>query len=187
VKRLWAGFALCVAMVLCGSASAQVAIYGMGSGGFLSSVNAQTGPLTLSSSSLSAYGGTFGVYDNFIHLGPVRLGGDGRFFVQSSTNNSPYGNQLRGALGGARLALFSHFVPFSPYVQAEIGGVETNYGIQAQRTTSFAYQVQGGLDFTIFPRIDARGEYGVGQIGALFPGNRQEMQQIGLGIVVRIF
>jgi hypothetical protein len=158
----------------------------MGSGGFLSSVNAQSGPLTLTSDSFSAYGGTFGVYDNYRHWGPVKFGGDGRFFIQSSKHGT-YGNQLRGGLVGARLALFSHAVPFSPYIQAEIGGVGTNYGTQSQRSTSFSYQVQGGLDYTIFPHLDGRFEYGAGQIGALFPGNRQEMQQIGLGLVVRIY
>ena len=119
--------------------------------------------------------------------GPVKFGGDGRFFIQSTATNHAYGNQLRGGLVGARLALFSHAAPFSPYIQAEIGGVGTNYGTQAQRSTSFAYQVQGGLDYTIVPHLDGRFEYGAGQIGALFPGNRQEMQQIGLGIVVRIY
>lgn len=187
MKRFWAGFALCLMVVAGGRAKAQVAIYGMGSGGFLSSVNAQSGPLTLTSDSFSAYGGTFGVYDNYRHLGPVKFGGDGRFFIQSSANNNRYGNQLRGGLVGARLALFSHAVPFSPYIQAEIGGVGTNYGTQASRSTSFSYQVQGGLDYTIFPHVDGRFEYGAGQIGALFPGNRQEMQQIGLGIVVRLY
>jgi hypothetical protein len=170
-----------------GKAEGQVAIYGMGSGGFLSSVYAPSGPLTLTSDSFSAYGGTFGVYDNYRHLGPVKFGGDGRFFIQSSSNGNAYGNQLRGGLGGLRLALFSHAVPFSPYIQAEIGGVSTNYGTQSQRTLTFSYQVQGGLDYTIFPHLDARFEYGAGQIGALFPGNRQEMQQIGLGLVVRIY
>lgn len=187
MKRLWAGFAVCVMLVVCGRARAQVGIYGMGSGGFLSSVNAQIGPETLTSASFSAYGGTFGVYDNYLHLGPVRVGGDGRFFIQSKSNNNGYNNQLRGALAGARLALFSHVVPFSPYIQAEIGGVGTNYGTQSQRSTSFAYQVQGGLDYTIFPHVDGRFEYGAGQIGSQFSGSRQQMQQIGLGIVVRIY
>jgi len=187
LKRLWAALALCLMFGFGARAKAQVAIYGMGSGGFLSSVNAQSGPLTLTSDSFSAFGGTFGVYDNYRHFGPVKFGGDGRFFIQSSTNGNSYGNQLRGGLGGARLALFSHLVPFSPYIQAEIGGVSTNYGTQSQRTLTFSYQVQGGLDYTIVPRLDARFEYGAGQIGALFPGNRQEMQQVGLGLVVRIF
>jgi hypothetical protein len=187
LKRFWAALALCGLLLVGGRAHAQVAIYGMGSGGFLSSVNAQSGPLTLTSASFSAYGGTFGVYDNYRHLGPVKFGGDGRFFIQSKSNGNSYGNQLRGGLVGARLALFSHAVPFSPYIQAEIGGVGTNYGTQSQRSTSFAYQVQGGLDYTIVPHLDARFEYGAGQIGALFPGTRQEMQQIGLGLVVRIY
>jgi hypothetical protein len=187
LKRLWAVVALGVMLGWGGKAEGQVAIYGMGSGGFLSSVYAPSGPLTVTSDSFSAYGGTFGVYDNYRHLGPVKFGGDGRFFIQSSSNGNAYGNQLRGGLGGLRLALFSHAVPFSPYIQAEIGGVSTNYGTQSQRTLTFSYQVQGGLDYTIFPHLDARFEYGAGQIGALFPGNRQEMQQIGLGLVVRIY
>lgn len=174
-------------IVLCAGAGAQVAVYGMGSGGYLSSVNAGIGPQTLTSSSLSAYGGTFGVYDSFLHLGPVHLGGDARGFLQSSSNNNPYGNQLRGGLAGGRVSLFSHFVPFSPYLQAEVGAVSTNYGTQTQRSTSLAYQVQGGLDYTLFPRIDARFEYGAGQIGSLYSGTQQTMQQIGLGLVVRIF
>lgn len=181
------GLTLSGIIAFCAGASAQVAVYGMGSGGYLSSVNSGIGPQTLPSSSLSAYGGTFGVYDSFLHLGPIHLGGDARGFVQSSSNNNPYGNQLRGGLVGARASFFSHFVPFSPYVQAEVGGVATNYGTQPQRTTSLAYQVQGGLDFTIFPRIDARAEYGAGQIGGLYSGTQQTMQQIGIGFVVRLF
>ncbi len=167
-------------------ARGQVAIYAMGSGGFLSSVNAPVGPLTLTSDSLSAYGGTFGVYDNVRHFGPVRFGGDARVFVESKSNGNAYGNQLRGGLFGARLALFSHAVPFSPYIQAEMGGASTNYGTQASRSVSFAYQINGGLDYTIFPHLDARFEYGAGQIGSLYSGTRQEMQQVGLGLVVRI-
>jgi hypothetical protein len=187
LKSFWAALTVCVLVAVGGRAQGQVAIYGMGSGGFLSSVNAPAGPTSLSSASLSAYGGTFGVYDNIRHWGPVRFGGDARFFIQSDSNSNAYGNQLRGGLGGARLALFSHAVPFSPYIQAEIGGVGTNYGTQSQRTTTFSYQIQGGLDYTIFPHLDGRIEYGAGEIGAYFPGNRQEMQQIGLGLVVRIY
>ena len=172
---------------LCTGAKAQVAVYAMGSGGFLSSVTAHDGPLTLTSDSFSAYGGTFGLYDAYKHWGPVSFGGDARFFIQSTATDRSYGNQLRGGLGGARLALFSHAVPFSPYIQAEIGGVGTNYGTQPSRSTSFAYQVQGGLDYTIVPHLDGRFEYGAGEIGAVLPGNRQEMQQIGLGLVVRFY
>jgi hypothetical protein len=176
---------LVLAMVACGAAHAQLGVYGMGSGGYLSSVTAASGPLTLTSQSFGAYGGTFGVYKNFYKLGPVRFGADGRGFFQSSVNNNAYGNQLRGGLGGARLSLFSKAAPFSPYVQGEVGVASTNYGTSSQRSSSFAYQISGGLDYTIIPRLDARFEYGDGQISAVYSGYRQTMQQVGLGLVLR--
>jgi hypothetical protein len=47
--------------------------------------------------------------------------------------------------------------------------------------------VQVGLDYTIVPHLDARFEYGGGEIGAQFPGNQQGMQQVGLGLVARFY
>jgi hypothetical protein len=187
LKRFWAALSFITLVGLTTTTKAQVAIYGMGSGGYLSAVNSSIGPTTLSGESFSAYGGTLGAYDTLRSWGPVKFGADARGFIESSTNSDTYGNQLRGLMGGARLALFSHAVPFSPYFQAEIGGVGTNYGTQSTRSTSFSYQIQGGLDYTIFPHLDGRFEYGAGQIGAFAQGQRQEMQQIGLGLVVRIF
>ena len=75
--------------------------------------------------------------------------------------------------------------PFSPYIQFEIGGASTNYGRYASRSSSFAYQVQFGLDYAVAPHIDARVEYGGGKIGSAFNGYREGMQQVGLGIAVR--
>ena len=186
MKRLLSGFVVLLMGFAAAGARAQIALYGMGSGGFLSSVSAQSGPLTLTSDSFSAYGGTFGIYDNPYHLGPLRLGVDGRGFVQKSSGSNANGNQLRGGLAGARIAFFSHLVPLSPYVQAEVGAVSTNYGTQSTRSTSLAYQLNGGLDYTLVPRLDLRIEYGIGQIGSLYSGTRQEVQQVGLGIVVRL-
>lgn len=181
-------FALLVAIVLFAgvAARAQIGVYGMGSGGFLGSTSASEGSLVLHNGGFSAYGGTFGVYDNFLSLGPLKVGADGRFFVQSSSNSNSYGNKLHGGLGGVRLALRLPAVPLSPYVQAEIGGVGTNYGTQANTSGSFAYQIQGGLDFTIFPRLDLRGEYGGGQIDGVFNGTKATMQQVGVGLVLRL-
>ena len=167
--------------VACGSAQAQYGLYAMGSGGYLGSVTASTG----SQNSLSAYGGTFGFYDTLLHAGPVRLGGDARYVIESSGGSTQYGNQIRSGLVGGRLDLFSHAVPFSPYIQAEIGGASTNYGRYASRSSSFAYQIQVGLDYTIVPHLDARVEYGGGQIGSDVNGNREGMQQVGLGVVAR--
>jgi opacity protein-like surface antigen len=139
----------------------------------------------VSQNSFAAYGGTFGFYDTLLHAGPLRLGGDARYVIESSDGSTPYGNQVRSGLVGPRLALFSHAAPFSPYIQFEIGGVGTNYGHDASRSSSFAYQVQFGLDYTVAPHIDARAEYGGGTIGSEFSGLREGMQQVGLGIVAR--
>ena len=168
------------------AANAQIAIYGMGSGAFLGSTTATQGSLVESNGGFSAYGGTFGVYDDFLHAGPLHLGADARYFQEASSNNNSYGNKMHGGLAGLRLDLHLPAVPFKPYIQAEVGGVGTNYGVQASDAGAFAYQVQGGLDFTIFPHLDVRGEYGGGQIHG-YGGNQQALQEVGVGLVVRFF
>ncbi|MGI4828709.1 MAG: outer membrane beta-barrel protein [Janthinobacterium lividum] len=188
--RLRFALLLCLTLVFGAlAAQAQIAIYGMGSGGFLGSTNASQGSLIAQNSGFSAYGGTFGLYNDFLRLGPLNLGGDVRYLQQTSSNDNSYGNKLRGGLVGLRLALKLPVVPFKPYVQAEVGDVATNYGTQPNETNSFAYQVQGGLDYTIFPHLDLRGEYGGGQINGYGYGNgqKQALQQASLGLVVRFF
>src|SRR5882757_1071181 len=85
------------------STSAQVGIYAIASAGNISSfstppslppvngVNGQNG---------WTYGGTFGIYDNFFSLGPLKLGADARGITQGSTksNSATYGNQIRGGM-----------------------------------------------------------------------------------------
>ncbi len=168
-----------------GAAHGQLGIYGMGSGGFLGSANAAPGSLLLQDSGFSAYGGTFGVYDEFLHLGPVKLGSDVRYFQQTSSNGNSYGNKLRGVTAGVRLALKLPVFPLKPYIQAELGDIATNYGVQPNQTNSFAYQIQGGADYTLLPHLDLRAEYGGGQISAYSTGPKQTVQQAGLGLVVR--
>jgi hypothetical protein len=186
-------FAILVILVGTGSARAQLAVYGMGGAGKLSGFSepspaapgANPG-LIITTGNFWAYGGTAGIYDDFLKLGPIKLGGDVRGFVEKSSNsNNTYGNQLRGGLIGLRLALHAPLVPVKPYIQAEIGGASTNYGQNSSNTGNFAYQVQLGVDFTIFPHIDLRGEYGVGQLLGVLGGNNSNMQQLGAGLAVR--
>jgi opacity protein-like surface antigen len=181
-----------LALSICAaSARAQFAVYGMGSAGKLSGFNsiyATTGPVpTLNTAgNFWAYGGTLGIYDDFLKMGPLKLGSDVRGFIQHSSNsNNTYGNQLRGGLVGLRLRLKAPLIPFRPYVQAEIGGASTNYGQNSSRTGNFAYQVQIGADFTIVPHLDVRAEYGVGQLVSVFGSGGNTMQQLGGGAVVR--
>ena len=178
-------FLFCVAsFVVSPALHAQIGLYAMGSGGFLGSTNASQGSLVLANSGFSAYGFTVGLYDNFAHLGPVRLGSDVRYFQESSSNSNNYGNKLHGLTTGLRLEIHAPILPFKPYVQAEVGGVGTNYGVQASDAGSFAYQVQGGVDFTVFPHLDLRAEYSGGQAGG-YGGGQQSLQQAGVGAVVR--
>ncbi len=161
------------------AADAQIGVYAMGNGGFLGSADGRSG--------FSAYGGTFGIYDNLVRLGPVKLGADARYFEDTSSNGNPQtnGNTLHGGLAGLRLALNLPLLPFKPYVQAEAGGVGTNYGTQPNTLGVFAYQVQGGLDYTVFPHLDLRAEYGAGNIRAYGSNDRQTLQEAGLGAVLR--
>jgi hypothetical protein len=181
-----------LAVLICAtSARAQFAVYGMGSAGGLSGFNSiyatsGSNPGVNSAGNFWAYGGTAGIYDDFLKLGPIKLGGDVRGFIQHSSNsNNTYGNQLRGGLIGLRLALHAPLLPAKPYIQAEVGGASTNYGQNSSNTGNFAYQVQFGADFTIFPHIDLRAEYGVGQLLGILGSNRNTMQQAGAGLAIR--
>lgn len=182
--RRFAGFAVLFSLffVAGAAAHAQVGIYAMGSGGFLGSYS-QNG---LSNDGFAAFGGTIGVYDQFVHLGPVRLGADGRYFGESGSNANSYGNHLHGAVGGARVAFQSAAVPLKPYLQAEFGVANTNYGVQPNTNQSFAYQVQGGIDFTVLPHLDIRVEYGAGQMNGYYGGTKQALEQGGVGLVLRL-
>jgi len=174
--------AVVVFLFTASSSRAQFAIYGMGTGGRESGQN--VGQASNSNGSFTAWGGTGGAYYDFAHLGPLHLGADGRFFIEHSGNSTPYGNKLEGGSGGLRADAHIPLVPLIPYVQAEVGGAGTNNGAEPTLTTGFLYQMQFGLDITILPHVDLRGEYGVGQI--LLEGNDPTLQQFGGGLVLRL-
>lgn len=168
------------------SARGQVAVYGMFSGGHYSGLGVGPGTASNQSGGITATGGTFGVYDNFAPFGPVKLGGDARVIVQDSANSTQYGNKILGGLFGLRLGVDVPAMPLRPYIQAEVGGVGTNNGTSTSRTASFAYQVQGGADVTIFPHLDVRGEYGAGQLTSV-NGANHTLQEFGIGLVLRLY
>lgn len=182
--------ALVLSLALTGGsmAHAQFAVYGMASGGFGSSGTDTTNGVTYRENSFKAGGGTFGVYDDFKRLGPLKLGADARYFEQSASSDyAGITTHIRGGTGGLRLSLKIPLFPLKPYVQAGIGEVSSNYGYLGNNTGSFYYQVGGGVDYTIFPHLDLRFDYGAGPINAplLLSGDKVTLQQIGLGAVVR--
>lgn len=165
-------------------AHAQFAVYGLFSGGVLGSTPTIPGSNTAQDAGFSSGGYTIGAYDEFSRSGPIHFGIDGRYFSQSSSNSNSYGNKIHGGLIGLRLSLKLPVIPLKPYVQAEVGGVGTNYGIKADTTSSSAWQVNLGVDYTILPHLDLRAEYGGGTINA-YAGGSQTLQEFGGGVVVR--
>jgi len=171
--KRYVGLFLLLAALVSATAKAQIGIYAMGSLGHIGGVDTGGG----SSGSLTGGGGTFGVYDNFVRLGPLNFGGDARYETQSSGDG-----HINEGLAGLRLAL--HAPILQPYVQAEVGGGGTNFGTN---TGSFVSQFQFGADYTLIPHIALRGEYGIGRLSAVFGSGHQTVQQFGIGVVVRLF
>ena len=165
-------------------AHAQFAIYGMVSGGILGTTPTTPGSTSTHDAGFSSGGFTIGAYDEFTKTGPIRFGIDGRYFSQTSSNSNSYGNKLHGGLIGARLSLKLPILPIKPYVQAEVGGVGTNYGINANTTSSSAWQINLGVDYTVLPHLDLRAEYGGGLINA-YQGGNQTLQEFGGGVALR--
>jgi hypothetical protein len=135
--------------------------------------------------SISPVGGTFGVYNDFLRMGPVRLGGDGRFFIQNSGGDKPYGSKAAGALFGLRLDTAGIPLPLQPYGQFEVGAAGANDGNSSTRSLGFTYQFQLGVDYTIIPRLDLRLEYGDGQMTG-GTGPDRGLEQLGAGLVLRL-
>lgn len=117
----------------------------------------------------SFYGGGVGVYDDFIHAGPIRAGLDLRGDLLTGS-----GAHYRDLLAGVRVAFKRPVLPVRPYVQGSvgIGGTEATGpfapGIQARYNNKFLTGVFGGIDITILPHLDFRAvELGYGRISGL--------------------
>jgi hypothetical protein len=133
-------------------------------------------------------GGGGGLYYDFIHLGPVRLGADLR-------GNFLTGNQqkFKSVLGGLRLSVKPPILPIRPYIQGLVGvGGASHSGLGNTGTiysNKFEYQVVGGLDYTLFPHIDWRAaEIGYGRISGISSNPSAPAVNtftLGTGIVVR--
>ena len=156
----WMGLALAAT-----AAHAQLAVYGK----FDLLHNSQDEDNSSIANNLQTtfyYGGGVGVYDDFLHVGPIRVGVD----VRGDVVTGKYSN-YRDVLGGVRVAVRIPFLGFRPYVQGSVGAGGTRgtspllNGITSNSySTKFTYAVFGGLDTRILPHVDLRAiEVGVGQ------------------------
>lgn len=182
--RLVTGMALLFAAMLGSAAQAQISPYAMFSAGHYSGLGVGTGTSSTQSGGYNSFGGTFGVYDDFLHAGAIGAGLDLRGMIQNSSNSTQYGNKTAGLLFGPRVTVNTVALPFRPYVQLEIGAIGTNNGTQPNKDTHFGYQLQFGADYTLIPHVAARFEYGVGQVST--PNIKHTLQTFGLGLVLRL-
>jgi hypothetical protein len=126
------------------------------------------------------YGGTFGAYLASGQLAILNVGLDLR--GSFAKNGSDSFNS--GAIG-PRVALNLHVIPLHPYLEATAGLGNLNISEASTNTTRFEYQFLGGLDFTVFPRIDWRvAEFSYGGL-SVFNGSYHP-KTLTTGIVLRI-
>jgi opacity protein-like surface antigen len=165
-----------LSLVAAHSANAQLGIYG--------EFNATHDP------TISAWyrGFTGGVYGNFLHAGPVRIGLDLR---GAYATGDQYG--YRNFLIGPRLEVKPPLLPIKPYVQASVGFGGSEYNgtsrLQTHYDNKLQYGVIGGVDYTLIPHVDLRVaevEYlrMSGVSGATAP--TVNLVTVGAGIVLRL-
>lgn len=128
------------------------------------------------------YGPQFGVYFQPFGVPFVRAGVDVRASLLGSGNT-----KIDSILAGPRVQLHPHVVPLMPYAEVLIGGGHVNLGEGAAATnkTGVEYQAAGGLDMTIFPRLDWRiAEYSWGAVENI--GMSVKPSTVTTGLVLRL-
>jgi hypothetical protein len=100
------------------------------------------------------YGPTVGAYFDSSHLAVLEWGVDlrGSFLGGNGTH------QLQSGLVGPRVAAHLPIIPLKPYVEGlvGIGHLEAGQGSAQLSATKFEYQVVGGVELNVLPRLDWR-------------------------------
>ena len=177
--RLYLQGILLALMFSTAAASAQVGIYG----------NFATVHLNGGLNSWS-YGPGAGIYYDFVHLGPIRIGGDLR-------GNVLWGRDVNywSGLGGVRLVVKPPILPLRVFGlgSAGVGGVKAAGSLgnlPDSYNNKFQWDVFGGTDFTVIPHVDWRVvEVGYGQMTGTNGGTASTSTGVftlSSGIVLRL-
>lgn len=97
------------------------------------------------------YGPTVGAYIDSSHFAVLEWGIDlrGSFLGGSGTT------QLQSGLIGPRVVVHAPVIPLKPYGEALFGIGHGQVPAQAS-ATKFQYQILGGIEYTLVPRVDWR-------------------------------
>lgn len=128
------------------------------------------------------YGPTFGAYFQPFAAPFLRAGIDARASLLGMNNT-----KVDSILVGPRVQIHPRVLPLMPYGEILIGGAHVNLGQGSANIdkTSIEYQVAGGLDMTIFPRLDWRiAEYSWGSVQNV--GTSVKPGTITTGLVLRL-
>jgi hypothetical protein len=132
-----------------------------------------------------------------VHIGPVSLGADLRGNYLFGSND-----KYRSVLGGIRVAAKPPLLPFRPYAEGLVGvagtrsnqtgsfSTATSVSFSSSFGTKFAYQILGGLDWTILPHLDLRlAEVGYGRVSPVSSGSSasSSVTSLSSGVVLRLF
>ncbi len=174
IYRLAFLVSLITATLFCASrsASAQVGVYAEFSGTRLNI------PLTS-----WVYGPTFGAYYQTKKFGSLRPGFDVRGGFMLGKANTAYAS----GMGGPRLAFHPRVIPVTPYAEALFGIGHVTYGLGNPLTTidKFEYDLLGGADLKLMPRLDWRViEFSYGSL--TYMGSNFNPKIVSTGIVFRI-
>jgi hypothetical protein len=140
VKHLKLILATLAVLLSAATAKAQIGVYTGFTGAHLDSA---------SGSSTTVYGPLVGIYLQSGRF--IAIGADARGAFLNGNHNQFY----TGAIG-PRIAIKPPVLPIKPYAEALFGVASYNGGNSSPNTTYVNYQILGGIDATILPRIDWR-------------------------------
>jgi hypothetical protein len=181
-------------------ACAQLGIYGGFTAGQLSL------PTGIGNENASewTYGGDVGAYLAHGHFLFFSAGVDARADILKGSSAVTTGNasyNIDSGYIGPRVGFKPHVLPIQPYVEGLVGAAHIADTIKPfpfvpvgssgstaaieDSETKFSYQIVGGLDYTIFPRIDWRvAEISYGTLKAF--GSNVNPTTVSTGIVIRL-
>jgi len=146
---------------------AQIGVYGAVSGASFSNAPKDLG-----------YGGMVGAYKTTGHFIGTGLDLRGTFVGRDGFHYNTYAI-------GPRVSFRPRVLPLTPYVEGLIGLANYNGGKNTSSSNHFNYQVVGGLDATIIPRIDWR----IVDVGYSATTASQSIKTVtfATGLVIRIW